>query len=119
VVFPVGRKDIIHPIYCFSPHLPNFFIQKVANSIINALKDRSGISDQKTGKFWNFLSSVFKWKHLEMVQVSINHRLALGTIMQFREFFTELFQVKSCCKIWTSRKKTKQNKNPLDFELHN
>lgn len=46
------------------------------------------------------------------------HRLALGTIMQFREFFTELLKVKTCCKFWTSRKKTKQYKNPLDFELH-
>jgi hypothetical protein len=27
------------------------------------------------------------------------HRLALGTIMQFRVFFTELFKVKTCCKI--------------------
>jgi hypothetical protein len=49
----------------------------------------------------------------------LQRRLALGTIMQFHKFFTELFKVKTCCKIWTSRKKTKQNKNPLNLELHN
>jgi hypothetical protein len=45
----------------------------------------------------------------------LERRLVLGTIMQFREFFTELLKIKTCCKIWTSRKKTKQQKNPLNF----
>jgi hypothetical protein len=29
----------------------------------------------------------------------LDPRLASGTIMQFREFFTDLFKVKTCCKI--------------------
>jgi hypothetical protein len=41
------------------PSSSQFFIHKVAKSIINALKDRSVFPDQKTGKVWNFLSRAF------------------------------------------------------------